>query len=149
MISFQKHRGLLWLLSSLLVPLLFGPLAWETNDDVAMAMTSAGFGFVRSADCGLLFSNVVWGAIIRLIPNMFGVLGYTWALFIAMTFAAVLIYFVLLQENISQTIAGLLVFLIMLRPLSFFQLTTASGVCVLGGLLGIRVGLREKKKIIY
>lgn len=149
MVSFQKHRGLLWLLSSLLVPLFFGPLAWETNDDVAMTMTSAGFGFVRTANSGLMFSNVVWGYIIRLIPDMFGVLGYTWALFIAMALAAVLIYFVLLHENVSQTIAGLLVFLIMLRPLSFFQFTTASGICVLGGLLGIRVGLKDKKTFIY
>ena len=38
---------------------------WESNDDVGMAMLAHGFGMAAQASPRLIFSNVVWGWLVR------------------------------------------------------------------------------------
>lgn len=45
----------LWLACLLVI---FEP-AWETNDDVAIAMVAHGYGFASTGSANLLFSNVL------------------------------------------------------------------------------------------
>lgn len=50
---------------------------WETNDDVGMSMVAHGYGIAAIGSPNLIFSNVVWGYLVRLIPQIDGVLGYS------------------------------------------------------------------------
>src|SRR3990172_1330249 len=54
-------------------------LRWETNDDVSMSMFAHGYGVATYGSPNLIFSNVLWGYVVRLIPEFNGVLGYSTA----------------------------------------------------------------------
>ena len=56
--------------------LVFQP-TWETNDDVAMSMVAHGYGLATIGTPHLIFSNIIWGYIVRAIPEINGVLGYS------------------------------------------------------------------------
>lgn len=52
-------------------------IAWNTNDDVAMAMITGGFGFADSPSPAIVYSNIVWGHIITLIPSFSWITNYS------------------------------------------------------------------------
>ncbi len=63
----------LWLACLLVI---FEPV-WETNDDVAMAMVAHGYGFASTGSANLLFSNVLFGYIVRVLQGVGGLQGYS------------------------------------------------------------------------
>src|SRR5690242_5295495 len=65
----------------------FAPLRWETNDDPGMAMAAHGYGLAAIGTPNLVYSNVLWGHLVRAIPSLGGVLGYSLAALAAL-FAA-------------------------------------------------------------
>jgi hypothetical protein len=63
--------SLVLMLCTLLEPI------WETNDDVQLSMIAHGYGVVTTGSPKLVFSNVLWGYVIRSIPEINGTLGYS------------------------------------------------------------------------
>ncbi|MSP04107.1 MAG: hypothetical protein EXR05_02440 [Acetobacteraceae bacterium] len=53
----------------------FFPPKWATNDDVGMSMIAHGYGIATVGSANILFSNVLWGHLVQLIPEINGVLG--------------------------------------------------------------------------
>jgi hypothetical protein len=62
----------------LLLYLVFEP-RWETNDDVGMSMVAHGYGISAISSPKLIFSNVLWGYLVRAIPEVNGTHGYSLA----------------------------------------------------------------------
>jgi hypothetical protein len=63
--------GLVFLLCSISSPI------FETNDDVHLSMIAHGYGIATGGSPRLVYSNVLWGYFIRLVPEIWGVLGYS------------------------------------------------------------------------
>jgi hypothetical protein len=63
--------GLVILLCSISSPI------FETNDDVHLSMIAHGYGIATAASPRLVYSNVLWGYLIRLVPEIQGVPGYS------------------------------------------------------------------------
>jgi hypothetical protein len=63
--------GLVFLLCSISSPI------FDTNDDVHLSMIAHGYGIASGGSPRLVYSNVVWGYFIRLVPQTRGVLGYS------------------------------------------------------------------------
>ncbi|MFW7343421.1 hypothetical protein V0R37_17995 [Pollutimonas sp. H1-120] len=108
---------------------------WETNDDIAMSMVAHGYGLAAYSSPNLFFSNILYGHMVRVIPEINGILGYSIAtigvLFaIAWSFAHCL--------NISRigylgTLAVLV--LILCRPILFPQFTINAGLLMVSALI--------------
>ena len=63
--------GLVFLLCSISSPI------FETNDDVHLSMIAHGYGIATGGSPRLVYSNVLWGYFIRLVPEIWGVPGYS------------------------------------------------------------------------
>jgi len=63
--------GLVFLLCSISSPI------FETNDDVHLSMIAHGYGIAAGGSPRLVYSNVLWGYFIRLVPEIWGVPGYS------------------------------------------------------------------------
>jgi hypothetical protein len=63
--------GLVFLLCSISSPI------FETNDDVHLSMIADGYGIATGGSPRLVYSNVLWGYFIRLVPEIWGVPGYS------------------------------------------------------------------------
>jgi hypothetical protein len=113
---------------------IFAP-QWETNDDVAMSMIVHGYGIAAPSTPNLIFSNVLWGYLVRAIPTINGMLGYSSAtLAVLVGVGAVLIYG-LYRLGAGLIVAFLAVVLIMARPILFPQFTINAGLLLLGAIL--------------
>ena len=118
-----------------LVLCFFFEPTWETNDDVAMSMVAHGYGIAATESPNLFFSNVLWGHLVRLIPEINGVLGYSIA-----TMATLIVVGTVVLYGLYQMGAGLIVslsvfVLIMVRPLLFPQFTINAGLLMIGGII--------------
>ena len=63
--------GLVFLLCSMSSPI------FDTNDDVHLSMIAHGYGIATGGSPRLVYSNVVWGYFIRLVPQIGGAPGYS------------------------------------------------------------------------
>jgi hypothetical protein len=101
---------------------IFTPF-WETNDDVFMSMCAHGYGVFNYGAPQIVFSNVVWGYIVRAIPTINGVLGYSIAqISLIVICGGVLIYF-LRKVNYSWVVAFCVFILITTNLLLYPQFT--------------------------
>jgi hypothetical protein len=77
-----RREYLAWVAWPISVGLVF-LLCWisspifETNDDVHLSMIAHGYGIATGGSPRLVYSNVLWGYFIRLVPEIWGVLGYS------------------------------------------------------------------------
>lgn len=149
MIALQTRR-LSPLASALLVAVLGGTLCiffepvWESDDDVAMAMVAKGFGLAAHASPNILFSNVIWGAIVGRVPDMFGISGYVVATY-AILFVSAWACLVLLQRlNAAPWLSLMVVTLVFSRPVLFPQFTLNAGFLAVASVLGVCVYLRDR-----
>lgn len=120
---------------------------WETNDDVAMSMIIHGYGLIKIPSTNLVFSNIVWGEIINLIPSINDLFGYSIATALILFLSANCIYYYLTKLNVNFIIAGLITFLIFLRPIIFPQFTLNAGLLSIGFILSTLY--YEKSKNIF
>ncbi|MGR9037199.1 MAG: hypothetical protein ACU83O_11530, partial [Gammaproteobacteria bacterium] len=109
--------------------------SWETNDDVGMSMYAHGYGAAAQGSSNLLFSNVVWGHLVRSIPEINGILGYSSATLIALFVAGSVLIYGLCRLN-AGPVACLSAFaLIMARPVLFPQFTVNAGLLLVGAVI--------------
>jgi len=118
----------------LLLYCFFDPL-WETNDDVAMSMVAHGYGISAQGSPHLVFSNVIWGYLVRSLPEINGVLGYSLlTLGVLVIVGTIVIYsFFRLGAGHAGCLAALA--LILTRPVLFPQFTINAGLLMVGAIL--------------
>jgi hypothetical protein len=138
------------LLSFLLIATLVASLCfafqprWETNDDAAMSMIAHGYGLAAYGSPNLVFSNVLWGHLVRVMPTINGVLGYSIAtLAVLLVIGWTLLYF-LLRLGVDYRPSLLAVALIIVRPTLFPQFTINAGLLTAVAIIGWHVYARFK-----
>ncbi|TYL84559.1 hypothetical protein [Bradyrhizobium cytisi] len=110
---------------------------WDTNDDVGMSMIAHGYGSVDYGSDLLLFSNVVWGLIVRSLPSIDDILGYSIATLLALTLAGSAVVYFLLRVSVRPIVAGLILTVAFTRPILFPQFTETAGLLAIAGVLGL------------
>lgn len=107
--------------------LFFFEPRWETNDDVGMSMVAHGYGIVAKGSPNLIFSNVVWGYIVRAIPGTDSVVGYSIAtMLVLFVVGAMSLAWVLYAGN-GILLALTITVLIFARPILVPQFTINAG----------------------
>jgi hypothetical protein len=120
----------------ILLCLIFNP-RWESNDDVAMSMVAHGYGIASQGSFRLIFSNVLWGAIVRCIPSIDGLLGYSIATLLAMTLAGAATLYFLLRISVGYFVGPLVFVLVFSRPVLVPQFTITAGLLAVAAVLGL------------
>jgi hypothetical protein len=123
------------------------PPRWETNDDVAMSMAAHGYGMAAIGTPDLVFSNVVWGHIVRATPSVLGTVGYSVAttVVLAIIGAALTLGVGLLSGRVLIGISATL--LIMVRPVLFPQFTVNAGLLAAAAIVCWRLYNRYRNPI--
>lgn len=121
--------GLVLLLCSISSPI------FDTNDDVHLSMIAHGYGIATTGSPCLVYSNVLWGYFIRLVPEIWGVPGYSLiTLGIVVVVGAVVTWSVLATEmGIAAAIAVLT--LVVARAVLIPQYTINAGLLMLAAVL--------------
>lgn len=114
---------------------LFVP-QWDTNDDIAMSMIAHGYGgAIAPGSPNIVFSNLLWGHLVRLIPEIHGVLGYSIAtLSVLVTTGAVVLY-CMLRLGIGYIASLSALVLMLVRPVLFPQFTINAGLLMVATIL--------------
>ena len=112
---------------------------WEQNDDVCMSMAAHGYGLAAYGSPNLLYSNVLWGHLVRALPPINGVLGYSLATMAVLLVAGWAILYFLLRLGAGYLPGLLAVTLVMSRPIFFPQFTLNAGLLTVAAVLGWRV----------
>ena len=121
--------------------LIFNPV-WQTNDDVAMSMIAHGYGIAAYGSPNLVFSNVLWGYVVRAIPSVNGVLGYSLAtMVVLLVFGWATLYF-LLRLGAGYFLSLLAVALLLILPTTFPQFTVNAGLLTVAAIVGWQVYAR-------
>lgn len=120
----------------IIIPLcvLFEP-RWESNDDIGMSMIAHGYGLAEFGSPKLIFSNVLWGYFVRLMPDINGILGYTIASILSLVAAGVAIFYALLRCGTGFWIGFCIVFLILFRSTLWVQFTINSGLLAVAAIM--------------
>lgn len=109
---------------------------WETNDDVAMSMVAHGYGIAATGSANLVFSSVLWGYVVRAIPAIGGVTGYSIGTLLELLLAGSAILYFLQRLGVRTYAATLLTLLLLLRPALFPQFTLNAGLLTVAAVLG-------------
>jgi hypothetical protein len=128
-----------------LLCVFFNP-KWESNDDVAMSMVAHGYGLAVYGSPHLIFSNVTWGHIVRALPTIHGVLGYSVATVGTIVFAGTAIAYFLVRMGAGYLTSAVVVSLILLRPTLFPQFTINAGLLTCAAVLGWLAHARDRSR---
>ncbi len=126
---------------TVLLCLAFDP-RWGTNDDVAMSMIAHGYGLAAYGSPHLVFSNVLWGYLVRAIPAINGVLGYSIATLVVLLVTGWAMLYFLLRLGAGYLPGLLVVALIIARPTLFPQFTMNAGLLTVAAIIGWQVYAR-------
>ena len=124
-----------------LLCLAFDP-RWGSNDDVAMSMIAHGYGITAYGSPHLIYSNVLWGYLVRAIPVIHGVLGYSLATLAVLLVIGWAILYFLIRLGAGYLLGLLAVALIIARPTLFPQFTINAGLLTVAAVIGWQVHAR-------
>lgn len=122
--------------------LFFHPI-WMTNDDVGMSMIAHGYGAVAVGSPNLTFSNVLWGYLVGLIPEINGVLGYSIATLGILVIVGTTLIYGLVRLGFGYLTTLALVTLVLVRPVLFPQFTINAGLLMLSAIICWIVYVRQ------
>ena len=108
---------------------------WETNDDVAMSMVAGGYGLAATGTPNLVFSNTVWGYLVRLIPQIGGTSGYSIATIGVLVAVGTVITHGLVRLGLGYLGTISVVALILARPIVLPQFTINAGLLMVGAVM--------------
>lgn len=111
---------------------------WETNDDVAMSMVAHGYGIADHGSDHLFFSNVLWGFIVRSLPSIDGILGYSIATLLSLALASAATAYFLLRLGVRPIVATLALTIVFMRPILIPQFTETAGLLGISAVLGVQ-----------
>lgn len=129
----------------LLMCVYFSP-RWETNDDVAMSMLAHGYGISSKGLPNLVFSNVLWGYLIRAIPTINGTLGYSIATMVVLVVVGTVIVYGLSRFGMGLLAGFSALILILARPVLFPQFTINAGLLMVGTIVCWNLYARQNDK---
>jgi MFS family permease len=118
-----------------LLCLVFVP-CWERNDDVAMSMIAHGYGLAAYGSPHLVFSNILWGYLVRAIPTVNGVLGYSLATMGSLLVVGWAILYFLIRLGAGYLIGFLAVSLLIALPTLNPQFTVSAGLMTVAAIIG-------------
>ncbi|MXS79463.1 hypothetical protein ABF86_01490 [Nitrosomonas sp. GH22] len=105
---------------------------WETNDDVAMSMVAHGYGIAAVGMPNLIFSNVVWSYLVRAIPQIDGVLGYSIATIGALVIVGAVVLHAFRKLGFGRLVSLFVLIFLLVRPVLFPQFTINAGLLTVG-----------------
>ena len=108
---------------------------WETNDDVGMSMVAHGYGIAAVGFPNLVFSNVIWGYLVRVIPQIHGVWGYSIATIGVLVIVGTVVLHALRQLSFGWLVSLSALILLLARPVLFPQFTINAGLLTLGAVI--------------
>lgn len=117
-----------------LLCMMFQP-QWETNDDVGMSMIAHGYGTVAEGGPYLVFSNVIWGHLVRLIPPVGDIPGYSIATVATLAIIGAMIFWGARHAGLGLLPAFGLLALLLTRPVLFPQFTINSGLLMVAAVI--------------
>jgi hypothetical protein len=101
-----------------------------------MSMIAHGYGLAAHGSPNLLFSNVLWGYLVRQLPAVHGILGYSLAtLGVAVLVGTAILYF-LARIGVGYLTGLLVLILVLSRPVLFPQFTINAGLLTCAAVLG-------------
>lgn len=125
--------GLLPLFSlALLLPVCYSP-HWQTYDDVVLAMLIKGYGLASAPSINLLYCNFLWAALVQLMPDFFGISGYTLLLYLFTFCALAAIWYAMCQAGKMLILKLLLLVSMLFYSFLNPQFTVTAMFCVIGG----------------
>ena len=108
-----------------------------------MSMIAHGYGLAAYGSPQLVFSNVLWGYLVRAIPAINGVLGYSLAtVAVLLMFGWATLYF-LLQLGVRYLLCLLVVVLLIAQPVLIQQFTVNAGLLTVAAVIGWQVFARN------
>ena len=116
---------------------------WETNDDVAMSMVAHGYGIAATGLPNVVFSSVVWGQLVRLLPWIGNMPGYSVATLAILVVAGTALIHGLARSGHGNLVAASAAALLLLRPILFPQFTLNAGLLMVAAYLCWHVYARQ------
>ena len=113
----------------------FFELHWETNDDVGMSMVAHGYGITTVGMPNLIFSNVVWGYLVRAIPQINGVWGYSIATIGMLVVIGTIVLHALRKLGLGWFVSLAVLMLVLVRPVLFPQFTINAGLLTVAAII--------------
>lgn len=129
MISLAITLGFVFLLCWFFEP------RWETNDDISMSMVAHGYGIAASGSPNIMFSNVLWGNLVRTIPAINGILGYSIATLGVLVIVGTVVVYGLSRLDVNYVTSLSVFALILVRPVLFPQFTINAGLLLLAAII--------------
>lgn len=108
---------------------------WETNDDIAMSMVAHGYGIAAFGSPNIVFSNVVWGYLVRALPEIHGMLGYSIATLVSLFTIGVVVTYGLCHLGLGILGAVATLTLVLARPILFPQFTLNAGLFMVAAII--------------
>jgi hypothetical protein len=124
------------LLALIAVPWLGSP-RWQLNDDIAMAMVAHGYGMVAEPDARLVFSNALYGELLRRLPEIGGIQAYGIATYALLLLACAAICFALRRADAPAAPGAAVVLTAFLPALLYPQFTLVAGLLAAAGVLQV------------
>lgn len=109
-----------------------------------MSMVAHGYGLAAIGSPNLIFSNVLWGYLVRSIPEVGGVLGYSAATLGVLLFVGTSITYGLIRVGLGYLATFSALVLIFIRPILFPQFTINSGLLMVGAIVCWHLFARDK-----
>ncbi len=109
-------------------------------------MVAHGYGLAAIGSPNLIFSNVLWGYMVRLIPEMGGVLGYSIATIGVLLISGASITYGLVRLGVGYLAVAATLVLILIRPVMFPQFTINAGLLMVGATVCWQLFARDKDR---
>lgn len=119
---------------------------WETNDDVAMSMVAHGYGVAAFGSPNLIFSNVLWGHLVRAVPQINGILGYSTVMLYVLIIAGAIVLFGLCRLAAGYIAPLSMLALLLVRPVLFPQFTINAGLMLVGAVICCHLFARQNNR---
>ncbi len=119
---------------------------WETNDDVAMSMVAHGYGVAAFGTPNLIFSNVLWGYLVRAIPQIGAILGYSIATLCVLITVGTVLLFGLYRLGAGYIASLSMLALLLVRPVLFPQFTINAGLLLVGAIICCHLFARQDNR---
>ncbi len=115
--------------------LLFDPI-WETNDDIHLSMMAHGYGIMAQGSPYLIYSNILWGYMVRGTPEVLGFTGYTVATLGTLIFIGTGLLYTVTRLGLGYPLGVAVTLLLAIRLTVFPQYTMNAGLLALVAILG-------------
>lgn len=106
-------------------------------------MVAHGYGIADYGSDRLFFSNALWGFIVRSLPSIDGILGYSIATLLSLGLASAATAYFLLRLGVRPPVTTLALTVVFMRPILFPQFTETAGLLAVASVLGLQAYCRH------